>query len=51
MGKAAIGGLTSIWKGRRSNTGDEGETSESFGVPDCTRPLYGAGGDVDNEKT
>ena len=34
-------------EGLRSNTGDEGETSESFGVSDCTV----RGGDLDNEKT
>ena len=46
MGKAAMGGLTSIWKDR-GNAGDEGETSESFGVSDCT--IWSA--DLDNEKT
>ena len=46
IGKAAVEGLTSIWKDR-SNTGDEGETSESFDVPDCT--IWS--GDLDNEKT
>ena len=41
MGKAAMGGLTSIWKDRGvTNAGDKGETSESFGVPDCS--IYGA---------
>ena len=43
MGKAAMGGLTSLWKDR----GDKGETSESFGVPDCSI----RSGDLDNEKT
>ena len=48
MGKSAMGGLTSIiMEGQRSNTGDEGETSESFGVPYCT--VWS--GDLDNEKT
>ena len=28
-------------EGQRSNAGDEGETSESFGVPDCSA-VYGA---------
>ena len=32
---------------QRSNAGDEGETSESFGVSDCTV----RSGDLDNEKT
>ena len=42
-GKSRNGGLTSIWKDReRSNTGDEGETSESFGVSDCIVGAYGA---------
>ena len=49
MGKAAMGGLTSIRKdiGDRSNAGDEGETSENVGVPDSTA----WSGDLDNEKT
>ena len=48
MGKATMGGLTSIWKDREmSNTGDEGETSERFGVPDSTIWI----GDLNNEKT
>ena len=34
-------------EGHRSNAGDEGETSESFGVPDSTI----RSGDLDNEKT
>ena len=34
-------------EGQRSNDGDEGETSESFGVPDCSL----RSGDLDNEKT
>ena len=32
---------------QRSNTGDEGETSEGVGVSDCTV----RSGDLDNEKT
>ena len=43
-----LGGLTSIWKDRGVlNAGDEGETSESFSVPDCSI----RSGDMDNEKT
>ena len=34
-------------EGQRSNDGDESETSESFGVPDCSL----RSGDLDNEKT
>ena len=41
-------GRTNInMEGQRSNDGDEGETSESFGVPDCSL----RSGDLDNEKT
>ena len=41
-------GRTNInMEGQRSNDGDEGETSESFGVPDCSL----RGRDLDNEKT
>ena len=41
-------GRTNInMEGQRSNTGDEGETSESVGVPDCST----RSGDLDNEKT
>ena len=41
-------GRTNInMEGQRSNDGDEGETSESFGVPDCSLPS----GDLNNEKT
>ena len=48
MGKAAMGGGTNInVEGQRSNDGDEGETSERFGVPDCSL----RSGDLDNEKT
>ena len=49
MGKAAMGGLTCYinMEGQRSNAGDEGETSDSFGVSDCTV----RSGDLDNEKT
>ena len=34
-------------EGQMSNDGDEGETSESFGVPDCSL----RSGDLDTEKT
>ena len=34
-------------EGQRRNDGDESETSESFGVPDCSL----RSGDLDNEKT
>ena len=47
MEKGAMGGLTSIWKDRGANAGDEGETSERFGVPDST--IWS--GDLDSEKT
>ena len=41
-------GRTNInMEGQRSNAGDEGETSESVGVSDCTV----RSGDLDNEKT
>ncbi len=33
-------------EGQRSNDGDESETSERFGVPDCSL----RSGDLDNEK-
>ena len=33
--------------GQRSNDGDDGETSEHFGVPDCSL----RSGDLDNGKT
>ena len=33
-------------EGQRSNAGDEGETSERFGDPDCVI----RSGDLDNEK-
>ena len=47
-GKAAMRGLTSIRKDRGVTlAGDEGGTSESFGVPDCSI----RNGDLDNEKT
>ena len=43
-------GRTNIhMEGQMSNTGDEGETSESFGVPDCTIILWS--GDLGNEST
>ena len=41
-------GRTNInMEGQRSNAGDEGETSDSFGVLDCTI----RSGDLDNENT
>ena len=41
-------GRTNInMEGQRSNDGDESETSERFGVPDCSL----RSGDLDNEKT
>ena len=41
-------GRTNInMEGQMSNAGDEGETSERFGVPDCSL----RSGDLDNEKT
>ena len=46
-GKIRNGRSNINMEGQRSNTGDEGETSESFGVPDCT--IWS--GDLDNEKT
>ena len=46
-GKSRNGRTYINMEGQRSNTGDEGETSESFGVPDST--IWS--GDVDNEKT
>ena len=46
-GKSRNGRTNINMEGQRSNTGDEGETSESVGVPDCTI----RGGDLDNEKT
>ena len=46
-GKSRNGGTNINMEGQKSNTGDEGETSESFGVSDCTV----RSGDLDNEKT
>ena len=46
-GKSRNGRTNINMEGQRSNTGDEGETSESFGVSDCTV----RSGDLDNEKT
>ena len=47
-GKIRNIGRTNInMEGQRSNTGDEGETSKSFGVPDCT--IWSI--NLDNEKT
>ena len=46
-GKSRNGRTNINMEGQRSNDGDEGETSESFGVPDCSL----RSGDLDNEKT
>ena len=46
-GKSRNGRTNINMEGQRSNAGDEGETSESFGVPDCSI----RSGDLDNEKT
>ena len=46
-GKIRNGRTNINMEGQRSNTGDEGETSESFGVPDCT--IWS--GNLDNENT
>ena len=46
-GKSRNGRTNINMEGQRSNAGYEGETSESFGVPDCT--IWS--GDLDNEKT
>ena len=35
-GKIRNGRTNINMEGQMSNTGDEGETSKSFGVPDCT---------------
>ena len=45
-GKSRNGRTNINMEGQRSNTGDEGETSESFGVSDCTV----RSGDLDNEE-
>ena len=45
-GKSRNGRTNINMEGPRSNNGDEGETGESFGVPDCTI----RSGDLDNEK-
>ena len=43
-----LNGRTNInMEGQRSNPGDEGETSESLVVPNCSI----RSGDLDNEKT
>ena len=47
MEKSRNGRTNNNMEGQRSNAGDEGETSESFGVPDCSI----RSGDFDNEKT
>ena len=46
-GKSRNGRTNINMEGQRSNAGYEGETSESFGVPDCSI----RSGDLDNEKT
>ena len=46
-GKSRNGRTNINMEGQRSNAGDEGETSDSFGVSDCTVQS----GDLDNEKT
>ena len=46
-GKSRNGRTNINMEGQRRNAGDEGETSESFGVPDCSI----RSGDLDNEKT
>ena len=46
-GKSRNGRTNINMEGQRSNDGDESETSESFGVPDCSL----RSGDLDNEKT
>ena len=46
-GKSRNGRTNINMEGQRSNAGDEDETSESFGVPDCSI----RSGDLDNEKT
>ena len=46
-GKIRNGRTNINMEGKRSNTGDEGETSKSVGVPDCT--IWS--GNLDNEKT
>ena len=46
-GKSRNGRTNINMEGKRSNAGDEGETSESVGVSDC--PVRS--GDSDNEKT
>ena len=46
-GKSRNGRNNINMEGQRSNAGDEGETSESFVVSDCSI----RSGDLDNEKT
>ena len=48
-GKSRNGRTNINMEGQRSNNGDEGETSESFGFPDCIIILWS--GDLDNGKT
>ena len=46
-GKSRNGRTNIDMEGQRSNDGDESESSESFGVSDCSL----RSGDLDNEKT
>ena len=46
-GKSRNGKTNINMERQRSNAEDEGDTSESFGVPDC----FKRSGDLDNEKT
>ena len=46
-GKSRNGRTNLNMEGQRSNQRDEGETSESFGVPDCSL----RSGYMDNENT
>ena len=46
-GKSRNGRTNITMEGQRSNDGDECETSERFGVPDCSL----RSGGLDNEKT
>ena len=46
-GKSRNGRTNTDMEGQMSNAGDEGETSERFGVPDCSIRSR----DLDNEKT
>ena len=46
-GKSRNGRTNINMEGQSSNDGDESETCESFGVPDCSL----RSGNLDNEKT